>query len=104
MNNNNMEHFIERYGQSWAGLEFMDDFASGENIVKLSSLKKGQAFSSPFRSDISFKLEDGNLYFNLLGYAKYPHTIEHEDPDALVTFIPYKSWDFEHGEIRYHHT
>jgi hypothetical protein len=88
-----MEHFIGQYGKSWCFKECIADF-KGENVVPLSSLKKGVCFSPPFSSQVSFKL-DGNLYFNLHGYKQHPHTIEHEDPDALVTRHDDLIWDFE---------
>ena len=91
-----MKHYIDRYGECWAAKRFIDDFKySGEDIVKLSELKKGDCFSPPFKTSISFKLSDGNLYFNLHGYNQHPHTIEHEDPDALVTKNSDYAWDFE---------
>jgi hypothetical protein len=90
-----MEHFIDRYGGSWTFKRHLKDFHLQENVVKLSELKKGECFSPPFKSNASFKLSDGNLYFNLHGYKEHPHTIEHEDPDALVTKRNDLVWDFE---------
>lgn len=90
-----MQHFIEKYGLSWANKKSLTDFKSMENVVALSSLKKGECFSQPYKSLLSFKLDDGNLYFNLHGYKELPHTIEHEDPSALVTKIGDMVWDFE---------
>jgi len=90
-----MQHFVETYGTSWCFRHLLGDFGKGENVVPLSSLKKGECFSPPFKTCASFKLDDGNLYFNLHGYVEYPHTIEHEDPNALVTRRHDLVWNFE---------
>jgi hypothetical protein len=89
-----MRHFVDKYGESWAYKKHIPEFAKTDNVVKLSALKKGECFSAPFHSQVSFKLDDGNLYFNLHGYKEFPHSIEHEDPDAFVTKRDLM-WDFE---------
>lgn len=90
-----MRHFIAKYGESWAFKNLLTEFEKANDVVKLSELKKGECFCAPFRTGISFKLSDGNLFFNLHGYTEYPHTVEHEDPNAIVVRKKDLVWDFE---------